>query len=102
MNGQRDILSELVGLETVINRFTNFYPEELSIAADRIWEAFGKSDIPKILSAVDYFTILIPNRVWVNSRNNGLKQLLDFSTFDSKLTQDLVTKKRKVTSLEDL
>jgi hypothetical protein len=97
----RDLLSEVVKLEPIVVQFTNFYGH-LAEYSDRIWEAFSRNDANGVLSSMDLFTIMIPERAWKNKFNNGLQELLDFCIFESELQKDLATGKRKLTSLEDL
>ncbi len=98
---KRNILTEVVQLEKIIVTFRLFYPL-LQEYEDRIWEAFGRSDIKSLLSSVNLFTIMIPKRAYENKDNNGLDKLLNFTNFDSQLEEDLATGKRKVTSYSDL
>ena len=97
----RDLLKEVVKLEPIVVRFTNFYSELISYS-DNIWTAFNNNDIEELIIAMDIFTIMIPERAWFNKSNNGLQELLDFTVFGSDLERDIATGKRKLTRLEDL
>lgn len=97
----RDLMTEIVKLEPIVVELTLFYPF-LEEHSDNIWASFAKSDKQKLLSAVDLFTINVPNRVWMNKINNGFQKLLDYTTFDSELEMNIATGKTKLVSLDDL
>ena len=98
---KRDILTEIVKLEPIIVEFTLFY-HELEEYSKPIWDAFIRNDTAGVISAVDLFTLNIPDRAWHNKHDNGLQELLDFTTFSSEMDKDLSTGKKKLVSLNDL